>query len=70
MSGINLLKVDDLMRFMKMTNLELSEKTGISPASISKIRNGANCRKISVLRIARALGVDVTEIQKKEEEQK
>jgi DNA-binding Xre family transcriptional regulator len=40
----------------------LSAKSGISRATISYINNGKSCRPEVAGRIARALGVDVTEL--------
>lgn len=41
---------------------ELAELAGVSRMTITAIRGGKSCNKNSALHIARALGVDVTEI--------
>ena len=41
---------------------ELAELAGVSRVTITALRGGKSCSKNSVLHVARALGVDVTEI--------
>lgn len=41
---------------------ELAELAGVSRVTITALRGGKSCSKNSALHVARALGVDVTEI--------
>lgn len=47
-------------RDLKVT--ELAELAGVSRMTVTAIRGGKSCSQNSALHIARALGVDVTEI--------
>ena len=41
---------------------DLAQRAGVSRMTITAIRGGKSCNKNTALHIARALGVDVTEI--------
>ena len=58
-------KVSELQLLMARKTMNpygLCEKAGICYASYRRIVNGATCKPATVGKIARALGVDVTEI--------
>ena len=46
----------------EMSVSQLSAETGINRASITAIRKGGQCKTQTAGKIARALGVDITEI--------
>lgn len=48
---------------------ELAELAGVSRVTITSMRGGKSCSKNSVLHVARALGVDVTELMEVVKEQ-
>ncbi len=65
------MKIDRVKLIAEMARAEtgvsdLSEKSGVSRATISAIRSGKGCTRETALKIARALGVDVTEIMEVE----
>ena len=45
-----------------VTNIQLAAKSGVSRVTVTAVRCGKSCSQESAERIARALGVDVTEI--------
>ena len=67
MIRINQLRFDDIQREKGISNKELAERSATNPKTISNIRQKGICRYMTALRIARALGVDVKEIQVKDE---
>ena len=50
------------MARQRVSTAELAEKAGISRASVTAVRSGKSCHSTTANHIARALGVDVTEI--------
>lgn len=50
----------------RLTNDKLKDITGVSKATLSAVRNGKSCSFNTAVKIAEALGVDVTEILEKE----
>ena len=51
----------ELMR-QDMTQTQLAEKTGVSRVTVNGIKSGRSCSEEVGKKIAKALGVDVTEI--------
>lgn len=49
---------------------QLADKAGVSRVTISAVRCGKSCGRNTALHIARALGVDVTELLEVEEREK
>lgn len=45
-----------------LNGIQLAKKSGLSRGTITAIKNGKSCSRESAERIAKALGVDVTEI--------
>lgn len=61
------MRVDRLKIIVEMARrglrgVELAQLAGVSRATITAIRGGKSCSRESAERIAKALGVDVTEI--------
>lgn len=50
------------MATLQINQLQLAEKAGISRQTLSAVMNGRSCRPELLGKIAKALGVDVTEI--------
>lgn len=63
---VDVIKMATIQGQKKITVKKLSELSGISRQQISNIRSGAATRELTVLRIAKALGVDLEEIIQKE----
>lgn len=59
---VNRTKLAVAMAGKKLTQARLAELAGVSKATVSSAKNGKSCADITVVRIAKALGVDVTEI--------
>lgn len=59
---INTLKIDLLKAEHGLTNTALAERSGISRQSISTILQRGTCSPINAGRLARGLGVPVTDI--------
>lgn len=59
---VNKIKISVLMAQKKMRQQDLADKAGMSRGNLSTIINGKTCRPVTVIRLADALGVDVTEI--------
>lgn len=57
-------KLDILMCEQQITQQELAEKAGIARQTISYASSGKNCNNITASKIAKALGVSVTQIIK------
>lgn len=55
-------KVDIILAQKGLNQTELSENIGINRARLSAIVNGKSCRPSTITKIAKALGVNVTEI--------
>lgn len=55
-------KIQIFMARKSMKQKELAESAGVSRQTISYVMNGRSCRPEIAGRIARILGVDVTEI--------
>lgn len=55
-------KIEALLAREFVTRAELSTRSGISRQSVSCILQRGTCNTVNAGRIARALGVDVTEI--------
>lgn len=64
--NVDVLALDDLQRDKGMNNVKLSHATGLDAATIVSVRNGNPCRALTLMRIARALGVPVEDLMKKE----
>ena len=45
-----------------LNGIQLAKKSGLSRGTITAIKNGKSCSRESAERIAKALGVDVTDI--------
>ena len=50
------------MARQNVTSIRLAEKSGVSRVTVSALRCGKTCTSETASKIARALGVDVTEI--------
>ena len=50
------------MARQNVTSFRLAEKSGVSRVTVSALRCGKTCTSETASKIARALGVDVTEI--------
>ena len=61
-------KVDLLTADRGMTGKQLAATAGISRQSLSTIKTRGTCTALSAIKIARALGVDVTEIMEEVEQ--
>lgn len=59
---INKQKLVKSMLLLGMTNADLAEKSGVSPATVSAVRCGKTCSAKTAHKFAQALGVPVTEI--------
>lgn len=64
---IDRIKLVMLLAKKNVTSLQLAEHTGLSRTTISSIKNGKSCTPSTAFKIAKALGVDVTEIIAKED---
>lgn len=62
MARISKDKISFIMAGNGMLQKDLAEKSGMSRGNLSTIINGKNCRARTAIEIAKALGVDVTEI--------
>lgn len=58
----NGMKMQIALARAEMQSQKLSELTGISRASIGRMICGAECKPFNVGKVAKALGVDVTEL--------
>ena len=54
-------EIKELLRVHGITQRELAKRMGITPSTLSQILNG-NAKTSSLLRIAKALGVDVSDL--------
>lgn len=59
---ISKIKVDVVMARKGLNQIQLANDIGINRTRLSSIINGKSCRPSTITRIAKALGVDVTEI--------
>ena len=59
---INARKVEAMLARDSLTRTEVSKRSGISRQSVSCILQRGTCSTVNAGRLARALGVDVTEI--------
>lgn len=59
---INKIKISVLMAKQGLNQTKLAEKAHMDRPNLSRIINGKSCRAETILRLANALGVDVTEI--------
>lgn len=59
---IDRIKLIVLMTQKNMNVLELAELSGVSRATVTAVKSGKSCAITTAARIAKALGVDVTEI--------
>lgn len=59
---IDRVKLIAIMAERNMTCTKLSKQTGIALSTISSIRSGKSCLYETATKIAKALGVDVSEI--------
>ena len=59
---INRVKVISRMAENRITGEELAEMAGVSRSSVQKMRSGGTVWRTTANHVARALGVDVTEI--------
>ena len=59
---INRIKLALLMLEKEMTTTKLSEECGVSRQTLCYIRNGKSCADVTGLKIANALGVEVTDL--------
>lgn len=50
-----------------LTGAQIAEKAGIKPQCYSAVKNRGTCSSTTIGKIARALGVDVTEIIEQED---
>lgn len=50
------------MAIKGFTLVQLAEKSGVSRATLSAVKNGKSCSYDTAVKIAKALGVDVNEI--------
>ena len=50
-----------------LTSIELSKKAGISAQTICSIRKGRSCRDYTGIKIAKALGVNISELMEMEQ---
>ncbi|MBD5130471.1 MAG: helix-turn-helix transcriptional regulator [Ruminococcaceae bacterium] len=64
---INTTKIDLLKAELRLTNIALAERSGISRQSISTILQRGTCSPINAGKLAAGLGVPVSEIIKKGE---
>ena len=59
---IDRIKLITEMARQDITSIRLAEKSGVSRVTVSALRCGKTCTSETAGKIARALGVDVTEI--------
>lgn len=59
---INVQKIETILARDCLTRTEVSKRSGISRQSVSCILQRGTCSTVNAGRLARALGVDVTEI--------
>lgn len=59
---IDRIKLISEMARQDLRGADLAARAGVSKVTITAIRGGKSCARNTALRIARALGVDVTEI--------
>lgn len=59
---IDVLKLDDLQREKGYNNKQLTKEAGLSCNAVSVIRNSQKAHHITIMRIARVLGVDPEEL--------
>lgn len=57
-------KIEILQAKKGIPSEKLSTLTGLTRATIQNIKNGKPCKPVSVHKLAKALGADVTEILK------
>lgn len=62
MSRISKDKISFIMAENNMLQKDLAEKSGMSRGNLSTIINGKNCQARTLIKIAKALGCDITEI--------
>ncbi len=59
-------KISFIMAEKDMLQKDLAKEAGMSRGNLSTIINGKNCQARTIFRIAKVLGVDVTEIMETE----
>lgn len=59
---INRIKLITEMARQDVTSIQLAERAGVSRVTVSALRCGKTCTAETAGKIARAMGVDVTEI--------
>ena len=59
---IDRIKLITEMARQDVTSIQLAERAGVSRVTVSALRCGKTCTAETASKIARALGVDVTEI--------
>ncbi len=62
MSRISKNKISFIMAEKGMLQKDLARESGMSRGNLSTIINGKNCQPRTIFKIAKALGVSVTEI--------
>ena len=62
MSRISKNKISFIMAEKGMQQKDLARESGMSRGNLSTIINGKNCQPRTIFKIAKALGVSVTEI--------
>lgn len=63
---INKTKISFIMAERDMLQKDLAKEAGMSRGNLSTLINGKNCQARTIFRIAKALGVDATEIMETE----
>lgn len=59
--------LDRIQKDKQITNQQLAQLVGVTPETISAIRSKGTTSKITCLKLARALNVELSEILPKEE---
>lgn len=63
---VDVLALDRIQRGKRMSCKALAEKAGFPPTTISMIRNRGTASKMTIRRLAEALGVDLADLTQKE----
>lgn len=64
---IDALALDRLQQEKGINNKKLAQLVGIGPTAISNLRNRSTTRPLTAMKLAKALGVELSEILPKEE---
>lgn len=64
---IDSVSLETIQKQKRITAVMIGKSTGLNPKSLSTIKRRESCRLVTARMIARALGVSVEELQKKED---